>query len=107
MVGTLLVGLKRRDVGRATCRAEDLGSPLPARRGDLDNSYPRQLVTGQLVRKTTRTRDNSYPGQLIPRITRTLDSSYPILLVSRTTHDQDDSYPRQLIPNATRTQDNS
>ena len=36
----------------------------------------------QLVPKTTRTQDNSYPRQLVPRTTRT----------------QDNSYPRQLVP---------
>ena len=42
---------------------------------------------GQLVPKTTRTQDISYPRQLVPRITRT----------------QDNSYQRRLVPNTTRT----
>ena len=39
----------------------------------------------QLVPKTTRTQDNSYPRQLVPRTTRTQDNSYPGQLVPMTT----------------------
>ena len=49
----------------------------------------------------------SYRGQLVPKTTRTLDNSYPIQLVHKTTRTQDNSYPRQLVPRTTRTQDNS
>ena len=88
------------------------------RPGDLDNSYPRQLVPrtirtqgnsypGQLVPKTTRTQDNSYPRQLVPRTTRTQYNSYPGQLVPRTTRTQYNSYPGQLVPRTTRTLDNS
>ena len=41
--------------------------------------------SGQLVPKTTRTQDNSYPGQLVPKTTRTQDNSYPGQLVPKTT----------------------
>ena len=62
---------------------------------------------GQLVPKTIRTQDNSYPGQLVPRTTRTRDDSYPRRLVPKTTRTQDDSYLGQLVPKTTRTQENS
>ena len=58
---------------------------------------------GQLVPKTTRTQDNSYPRQLVPRTTRTQDNSYPGRLVPKTTRTQDNSYPGQLVPRTTRT----
>ena len=34
------------------------------------------LGSGQLVPRTTRTQDNSYPRQLVPKTTRTQDNSY-------------------------------
>ena len=52
---------------------------------------------GQLVPKTTRTQENSYPRQLVPRTTRTQDNSYPGQLVPKTTRTQDVSYPAQLV----------
>ena len=48
-------------------------------------SAPPYKGSGQLVPKTTRTQDNSYPGQLVPKTTRTQDNSYPRQLVPRTT----------------------
>ena len=77
------------------------------RPGDLDNSYPRQLVPRTIRTKATRTQDNSYPIQLVARATRSQDNSYPGQLVPKTTRTQDNSYPGQLVPKTTRTQDNS
>ena len=37
--------------------------------------------SGQIIPKTTRTQDNSYPRQFVPRTTRTQDNSYPGQLV--------------------------
>ena len=54
--------------------------------------------SGQLVPKSTRTQDNSYPRQLVPKTTRTQDNSYPRQLVPKTTRTQDNSYPGQLVP---------
>ena len=54
--------------------------------------------SGQLVPKTTRTQDNSYPRP---------DHSYPEQLAPKTTRTQDNPYPRQLVPTTTRTQVNS
>ena len=59
---------------------------------------PLGMDYGQVVPKTTRTQDNSYPRQLVPKTTRTQDNSYPGQLVPRTTRTQDDSYPGQLVP---------
>ena len=59
------------------------------------NSY--SILTGQLVPKTTRTQDNSYPRQLVPKTTRTQDNSYPRQLVPKTTRTQDNSYPCGMI----------
>ena len=59
---------------------------------------------GQLVPKTSRTQDNSYPRQVVPRTTRTQDNSYPRRLVPKTSRTQDNSYPGQLVPRTTRTQ---
>ena len=55
--------------------------------------------SGQLVPKTTRTQDNSYPRQLVPRTTRTQDNSYPRQIVPRTTRTQVNSYPCGMIWN--------
>ena len=59
--------------------------------------------SGQLVPKTTRAQDNSYPGQLVPKSSHTHDNSYPRQLVPRTTRPkttrtQDNSQPNQLVP---------
>ena len=54
----------------------------------LDVSAPGHSDYGQLVTKTTRIQDNSYPRQLVPR-----DNSYPRLPVPKTTRTQDNSYP--------------
>ena len=74
---------------------KDYGQLVPKTSRIQDNSYPRHLVP-----KTTRTQDISYPWQLVPKTTRTQDNSYPGQLVPS----QGDSYPRQLIPKTTRTQ---
>ena len=66
--------------------------------------YPMSIKDyGQLVPKTSRIQDNSYPRHLVPKTTRTQDISYPWQLVPKTTRTQDDSYPRQLVPRTTRT----
>ena len=89
------------------------GQLVPKTTRTQDNSYPRKLVP-----KTTRTHENSYPGQLVPRTTRVvLGTSFlgyelSIIpgsgqLVPKTTRTQDNSYPWQLVPRTTRTQDNS
>ena len=49
------------------------------------NVNSHSVLTGQLVPRTTRTQDNSYPRQLVPRTTRTQDNSYPRRLAPRTT----------------------
>ena len=64
---------------------------------------PHPPGSGQLVPKTTRTQDNSYPSQLVPKTTRTQDNSYPRQLVTTTTRTQDNSYPGQIVPRTTRT----
>ena len=80
--------------GESVAKPEtDYGQLVPKTTRTQDNSYPRQLVP-----RTTRTQDNSYPGQLIPKTTRTQDDSYPGQLVHRTILTQDNSYPGQLVP---------
>ena len=68
-----------------------------------DTSYPGQLVprTRQLVPRTTRAQDNSYPWQLVHKTTITQDDSYPGQLVPRTTRTQDDSFQAQVVPRTT------
>ena len=85
-----------------TCLSKGSGQLVPKTTRTQDNSYP-----GQLVPRATRTKDNSYPGRLVPRTIRTQDDSYPGQLVPKTTITKDDSYPGQLVPRTTRTQDDS
>ena len=54
-----------------------------------DNSYPRRFESN-----TTRAHDNSYPRRLVPKTTRMQDNSFR----RRATGTQDNSYPRQLVP---------
>ena len=74
-----------------SCNEQPSGGKLhkvsPHCRGRIAGS---PLGSGQLVPKTTRTRDSSYPGQLVPKTTRTQDNSYP-----RCT--QDNSHPGQIV----------
>ena len=63
--------------------------------------YPRG--SGQLVPKTTRTQDISYPEQILPKSTPTQDIWYPGYLVPRTIRTQDNSYTGQRVPNTNHT----